>query len=98
MVTGTAWSWDKRLMKRHGLEYGLWRVSYETEKPKVEKRIVVSRSGRVQEKKAYPKPLILTDFIEANKEYIRDLIESTDAYIVRRVVAPFAGRGTFHKV
>lgn len=82
-VTGGVFDLNQILMKRHGLGYSMWRISYDGGNTKVEKRIVISRAGEIQEKKAEPKPLFLTDFVEANEQYIRDLIRRTDGFVGR---------------
>jgi hypothetical protein len=82
-VVGGVFALDKTLMKQHGLKYCLWRITYGSGGASVEKEVVISRNGQVREAKAKGEPLLLTDFVLANKQYIMDLIRKTDSFVGR---------------
>ncbi len=71
---GAAWEFDEELVRRHGLEYGIWWLSFVPGKIEKTKRLTVS-SGKVVEASDQGKPHTLNEYIksDAAKTYLTEL-------------------------
>jgi hypothetical protein len=76
---------DSILMKRHGLSYSLWRATFDDNGGEVTSRIVISRDGKVRERKATPKPAMLPDFLIATPDYVVDLMNEIEQHVGRQL-------------
>jgi hypothetical protein len=77
-------SFDKMLMKRHGLSYALWRATIDENGGKVVSRLVISRDGKVKERPAAPNPAMLPDFLMAAPEYVVSLMNEIEQHVARQ--------------
>lgn len=82
-VIGCVFDLDQRLMRQHGLRYSAWRIECGARGNAVPKQLTVSRTRSVREEKATRFPKLLSHFVIKNAGYIRDLVETTNAYVVR---------------
>jgi hypothetical protein len=76
-------SFDKMLMKRHGLSYALWRATIDENGGNVVSRFVISRDGKITERPAAPNPAMLPDFLMAAPEYVVGLMNEIEQYVGR---------------
>lgn len=84
-VTGTAWSLDEQLMSRHGLEYGLWSLTFVPGRIEKHKRLKLNDDGKIEEAADQSKPASLTDFVndDATEPYLRELFAEIDGNVCR---------------
>src|ERR1700693_4469026 len=48
-TVGVAWELDQELMRRHGLEYGLWWLTFAKDKIETTKRMRLNAAGKFEE-------------------------------------------------
>jgi|GEM_PF-2635049 len=87
-TVGIAWELDQDLMRRHGLEYSLWRLTFvkdENGKDKIEqtKRFVLTDGTLVES--AEIKPPSLGDYVDADatNPYLSELFAQIDHFVGR---------------
>jgi hypothetical protein len=67
---GIAWELDRELMRRHGLEYGLWWLTFSKEKIEQSKRMRLTAEGKIEESPDEQKPPSLGDYLDSDATYL----------------------------
>lgn len=82
-TVGGAWEMDQELVQRHGLEYGLFWLTFGKFKVEESRRMVVTDDGAVEEVTEQVKLDSLTDYFEAARPYLEALFTQIDAHVGR---------------
>ena len=82
---GTAWELDQELMQRHGLEYGMWWLSFVPGRIEERKGLIVTAEGKIEEAPGQSKPASLADYLDADatEPYLMELFAEINRNVIR---------------
>jgi hypothetical protein len=82
---GSAWELDEELMRRHGLAYDVWLLSFAPGRIDSRKRLVVTAAGVVEENADQSKPPSLANYVDSDaaEAYLRELFSEIDRAVSR---------------
>ncbi len=80
---GVAWDLDAELMRRHGLEYSLWWLTFDNNNTEVAKRMVVAENGTIEEASVDIAPNSLAAYFDTTRPYLEELFSEIDNHVTR---------------